>query len=181
LLGPKMSAERWKGDKPVILVTPSIERSEAVALIWKIFKAFGHRGEYKVVIKCHPAMPFEKISGYLNVKLPKHFIISDTPVAELLKKSNVLLYTDSTTCVEAIAVGVPPVHVESDLSVDLDKLDFNPGVRASARSTEEIVKCVKDAVSMDERALSDKKKMWSGVVKELFGNVDDSVYRLFSR
>jgi len=181
LLGSKMSTKRWNKDKPIILVTPSIESSEAVELIWKTFKAFRHRSEYKVVIKCHPVMPFEKISGHLNIKFPEHFVISNTPVAELLKESNVLLYTDSTTCVEAIATGVPPVHVESDLSIDLDKLDFNPGARASARSAEEIVKRVEDVISMDERELSRKRKIWNGVVGNMFGKVDDSVYRLFSR
>ena len=181
LLGPKISTKSRKRDKPVILATPSIESSEAVELIWKIFKAFEHRSEYKVVIKCHPVMPFEKISRHLNIKFPEHVVVSDTPVAELLKESNVLLYMDSTTCVEAIAAGVPPVHVESDLSIDLDKLDFNPGVRTSARSAEEIVKRAKDVISMDEGELSKKRKMWNNVVMDLFGSVNDSVYSLFLR
>jgi len=181
LLGSKMSTKRWNKDKPVILVTPSIESSEAVELIWKTFKAFGHRSEYKVVIKCHPVMPFEKISRHLNIKFPEHFVISDTPVAELLRESNVLLYMDSTTCVEAIAAGVPPVHVESDLSIDLDKLDFNPGIRPSARGADEIVKCVKDVISMGEGELSKKREMWNNVVMDLFGSVNDSVYSLFLR
>lgn len=181
LLGSKMSAKRWKRDKPVILVTPSISESEAAELIWKIFKAFEHCSEYKIVIKCHPVMPFEKISGYLNIKFPEHFIISDMPVAELLKESDVLFYSGSTTCVEAIAVGVPAVHVESDFSIDFDPLDFNPKVRTSTRSVEEIVKRVEDAIGMDEKELSKKRNMWSSVVKELFGNVSDAVYCLFSR
>ena len=180
LLEPKKTTERQKRDKPVILVTPSI-KFEAVELIWKVLKAFEQRDEYKILIKCHPDMPFEKISEHLNVKLPEHFTVSDRPVAELLRESDTLLYTCSTTCTEAIAAGVPAVHVESDLSIDLDQLDFDPGIRPSARSPEEIVKCVEAVISMSKRELSKKRKMWKRVVKELFGAVDNSTYRLFLR
>jgi surface carbohydrate biosynthesis protein (TIGR04326 family) len=181
LLEPKKIARPQKKDKPVILVTPSISRFEAVELIWKVFKAFEQRGEYKILIKCHPDMPFEKISEHLNMKLPEHFTVSDRPIAELLGESDALLYMCSTTSVEAIAAGIPVVHVESDLSIDLDQLDFDPGIRPSARSPEEIVKCVKDAISMSEEELSKKREMWKRVVNELFGTVDESTYRLFLR
>lgn len=180
-LKPGVGGRRKKGDKPVILVTTSISESDAVELIWKILKAYAHRSEYRILIKCHPYMPFEKISGRLDVKLPTHFAVSDRPVAELLKESDVLLYTSSTTCVEAIAAGVPVVHVGSDLMIDLDPLDFDPKARRSARNPEEIVKRVEEAIAMDEKELLRKRKIWSGVVRDLFGKVDDSVYRLFSR
>ena len=181
LLEPKMITRRRKKGKSVILVTPSISKFDAVELIWKVFKAFEHRGEYKILIKCHPDMPFEKISGHLNIKLPEQFTVSDDPVAELLGGSDVLLYTYSTTCVEAIAAGVPAVHVESDFSIDLDPLDFYPRARLSARNPEEIVKKVEEAITMDKKELSRKRKIWGGVVRNMFGRVDDSVYRLFSR
>jgi len=181
LLEPKMIAGRQKRDRPVILVTPSISRFEGAELIWKVLQAFEHRDEYKILIKCHPDMPFEKISEHLNVKLPEHFTVSDRPVVELLMESDALLYTCSTTCVEAIAAGVPAVHVESDLSIDLDQLDFDPGIRLSARSPEEIVKRVEAVISMSKRELSKKRGVWRRVVKELFGAVDNSTYRLFSR
>jgi surface carbohydrate biosynthesis protein (TIGR04326 family) len=181
LLEPKMVMGHRKKGKPVILVTPSISKFDAMELIWKIFKAFEYRDEYKILIKCHPTTPFEKISEHLNIKLPKHFTVPDKPVAELLRESDVLLYTYSTTCVEAIAAGVPALHVESDLMIDLDPLDFNPGSRLSARNPEEIVKRVEEAIAMNEKEISRKRKIWSGVVGDLFGKVDDSIYRLFSR
>ena len=106
--------------------------------------------------------------------------MSDRSVADLLKGSDVLIYTYSTTCIEAIAAGIPVVHVESDLMVDLDPLDFNPEARLSARNPEEIVKCIEEAIAMDEKELSRKRKMWGDVVRNLFGGVDNSVYRLFS-
>jgi hypothetical protein len=180
LLESKISARHREGS-PVVLVTPSIGMFEAMELIWKVLKAFEHRNDYRVLIKCHPDMPFERISEHLRIKLPDHFTVSDSPFADLLKGSDVLIYTYSTTCIEAIASGIPAVHVESDLTVDLDPLDFYPGAGLSARNPEEIVKGVEEAITMDEKELSRKRKIWSDVVRNLFGSVDDSVYRLFSK
>jgi hypothetical protein len=181
LLEPKMVTHRREKGKPVVLVTSSIGKFEAMELIWKVFKAFEHQNKYQILIKCHPAMPFEKISQHLKVKLPAHFTVSEKPVAELLKESDVVLYTGTATCVEAIALGVSVVHVESDLMIDLDPLDFEVRARLSARNPEEIVKRVEEAIAMDEKELSKKSKIWNSVAKDLFGRVDDSTYRLFSR
>jgi hypothetical protein len=181
LLKSKGIKKRQKRDKPVVLVTPSINKFEAAELIWKVLKAFEQNDKYKIVIKCHPDMPFEIISKHLNIKLPGHFTVTNKPVAELLEESDVLLYTCSTTCVEAIAAGVPVIHVESDLMIDLDQLDFNPKLRPSARTPEEILNSVEKAISMNEKELSRKRKIWGKVVRNLFGEVNESTYRLFLR
>jgi len=181
LLKSKGIKKRQKRDKPVVLVTPSINKFEAAELIWKVLKAFEQNDKYKIVIKCHPDMPFEIISKHLNIKLPGHFTVTNKPVAELLEESDVLLYTCSTTCVEAIAAGVPVIHVESDLMIDLDQLDFNPKLRPSARTPEEILNSVEKAISMNEKKLSRKRKIWGKVVRNLFGEVNESTYRLFLR
>ena len=181
LFESKMNVKRLKGERPVVLVTPSISRFEAVELIWKVFRAFEHRSEFKVVIKCHPMMPWEKISGDLKIRFPEHFVISNRPISELLKESDALLYMGSTTCIEAMAAGVPAVHVESDFSIDLDPLDFSPEARPCARNPGEVVGCVDEAIAMDEEELSAKRKSWNRIVSDSFGEVDESVYRLFLR
>ena len=180
LLEQKMEVKRKSKGKPVILVAPTILES-AVELIKKTFDAFEHRSEYRIIIKCHPFAPFEMVSKYLNIKFPRHFTVSNIPIPELLKESDVLLYTSSTASIEAIAAGIPVVYVGSDLSIDLDPLDTHPKARASARNAGEIAKCVEEAVSMNKWELSKKRKIWNRVVKDLFGRVDDSIYRLFLR
>jgi len=181
LLEAKASERREKGGKPLVLVAPSISESEAIELIWKVLGAFESCREYRILIKCHPDMPFGIISKRLNVGLPAHFTLSDKPVAKLLKETDVLLYTSSTTSVEAMAAGIPVVHVASDFYLDLDPLDFSPEARPCARNPGEIVRCVDEAIAMDEEELSVKRKSWDRIVSDLFGEVDESVYRLFLR
>lgn len=165
---------------PIILVTPSIGQSEAAELVWKVLKAFEHRDNYKITIKCHPVMPYHRIAKYLGVKsLPPRFIISDKPVSELLKESSVLLYTDSTTCIEALSAGIPSIHISSDFIIDQDPLDFRPDVKMNACAPEDIVNCVKNTLELNEETLHEKRKQWSQVSSEVFGTVDDSIYDLF--
>lgn len=166
--------------KFTILVTPSIERNEAAELVWKALGAFKDSEEYEVIIKCHPVMPYNKFARGLGVAdLPKNFRLSQRPILELLKETSVLLYTSSTTSIEALAFGVPVIHVESDFLIDRDPLDFVPDFVISAHSPEEIVKHV-NGLSMDhEKILSVKREKRQQLVGEVFGEVNDSVYDLF--
>jgi hypothetical protein len=161
------------------LVTPTTLES-AIELTQKVFKAFASRDGYKIVIKYHPLAPFGRVSKHLNFEFPRHFEISNRSVPELLKESDVLLYTSSAASIEAIAAGVPAVHVGSELSIDLDPLDICPETRASARSVGGIVNRVEEAVGMGMKKLSRRVKAWSRAVKDLFGGVDDQFIACFA-
>jgi hypothetical protein len=174
----KEDKTRGKTQKWTVLVTTSIDRREASELIWKSTKAYEDTDEYNVIIKCHPVIPFKKVVRALgNFNLPKNFSISQKPVAELLETTHALLYTSSTTCIEALTVGVPAVHVESDFIVDIDPLDFSPNSRKSARSPSDIKKSVDSILSEDKRKLLQMEGVKT--VGELFGEINDQVYDLF--
>ena len=164
---------------PVILVTPSIDKNETVELVWKVLKAFGQRNNHKVILKFHPAIPYSNIARDLS-PLPEHFIISDKPVSELLREGHVLLYNSSATCIEALSLGVPVLHIGSDFTIDRDNLsDFPSSIKRSARNKEDIVRMTKEILEMDEKDLSQQRVIWEDVVSEIFGPVDESVFDLF--
>ncbi|MHB8104022.1 MAG: hypothetical protein ACYDG5_00580 [Dehalococcoidales bacterium] len=164
---------------PVILVTPSIDRNETLELTWKVLKAFGDTPQYKIVFKFHPDCPYSYIADKLE-KMPEHFIISEKTVSDLLPESSVLLYTSSSAALEALALGIPIVHIESDFTIDRDNLgDFPSNVRESASTSDDIVKAVQKLLKMSEMELSRQRKLWSEVVAEMFGPVDESTFDLF--
>jgi len=164
---------------PVILVTPSIGKNESIELIWKVSAAFGQVNEYKIMLKLHPVIPYPNIARVLG-SLPENFIILDRPVGELLKESQVLLYTSSATCIEALSLGVPVLHVESDFTIDRDDLlDFPPSIKRSAKNKDDIMRITKEILETDEKQLSEQKVIWKEVVSEVFGPVDDNVFDLF--
>jgi surface carbohydrate biosynthesis protein (TIGR04326 family) len=164
---------------PVILVTPSIDKNETIELVWKVLKAFGNTKQYTIVFKFHPDCPYRFIARDTGI-LPEHFIISDKPSGDLLKESHVLLYTSSATSIEAIALGVPVLHIKSDSTIDRDNLsDFPSSVRESVSTPDDIVKATERLLKMDEKELSRKRLLWAEVVAEMFGTVDESTFDLF--
>jgi hypothetical protein len=178
---PKIRLEKTAiSEKFTVLVTTSISPIEATELFWKALKAFGGCNKYNVIIKCHPVMPYHKFAKDLgNEKLPENFEISSRPIPELLRESNVLLYTSSTTCIEAIALGVPVIHLESDFVIDIDPLDFTLEFRDSVNSPEELKKNIGEIGTKDRNRFLIKQKMGKKILNELFGEVNDSVYDLF--
>jgi hypothetical protein len=101
-----------KNQNYTILVTTSIDRTEAAELIWKVLIAFEGSKKYEIIIKYHPVLPYYKFAKVLgNISIPKNFKFSQKPITELLMESRVLLYTSSTTCIESLALGVPVSHV----------------------------------------------------------------------
>ena len=135
--------------------------------------------KYKIILKFHPVIPYPIIAKDLGI-LPEHFIISDKPVSELLKESHVLLYTSSATCIEALSLGVPVLHIESDFTIDRDDLsDFPSSIRQSAKNKDGIVRMTEKILKTDEKELSKQRVMWEDVVNEIFGPADESVFDLF--
>ena len=164
--------------RPVILVTPSIDKSESTELVWKVLAAFTEVKNYRIILKFHPVLPYHSIAKDLGI-LPKHFIVSDKPIGELLEEADVLLYTSSTTCIEALSLGVPVLHIESDFIIGLDPLDFSPDIRRSAKNKDEIVRMTREILEIDEKELSEQRAIWKEAVSEVFEPVDEGVFGLF--
>lgn len=83
-----------------------------------------------VVVKAHPLVPRSALPGGAR--------LDDRPLAELLATADVLLHTTSSAAYEALALGVPPVFVRSDSSLDLDPLEFAPDLHWTARTPDEL-------------------------------------------
>ncbi|MFH0861108.1 MAG: hypothetical protein V1921_07895 [Candidatus Altiarchaeota archaeon] len=165
-----------------IIVTTSVDKNEALELIWKTLKAFEDEHDYEVVLKCHPLTPFDSMKNHLGINsLPPHFTISNGLLSNLLMKSDLLLYTSSTTCVEAMALTVPVVHVRSDYKLDLDPLDLNPETRISVSSPEEIKHAVRKIIDNEESIISSKRGGWGQTIGGLFGEINDEMYDVFIR
>ncbi len=164
---------------PIILVTPSIDKNESVELIHKVLTALGQTDRYKVILKLHPVAPYSRIVSDIG-PLPDNFVISTQPVSTLLEECHMLIYTSSTTSIEAISRGVPVLHVGSDFIIDYDDLaDFSPGVRQSARNGADISRITENIMKTEESILSQQRIIWDNIVKEMFGPVDEGVYDLF--
>lgn len=166
-----------------VVVTPSIGYGETLELLRKAIAAFAAAPDLSVIIKCHPSMPFEKIAPALGGgALPPHITVSKTPLKMLLREADVLVYNGGAfPSVEALAAGVPVVHVEPEFALDLDPLDACPELRIDARSPAEILACVRQRLAEDPAKAVATRERSHRVLRELIGQIDETTYELFCR
>lgn len=170
------------GKKFKILVAGSVFKNESIELLRCILNTFESSDMYEIILKFHPLMPYQEIANAVNVKthLPEHFVISSQPVSVLLKECDVLLYKTTTICVEALATGVYPIHIESNYSINCDILDGVPDELHSSLKTEEELLCKLKELHEITSEESHKRKLAAKiVVEDFFGPVNDSVFELF--
>jgi hypothetical protein len=109
-------------DDIIILVALPAGVSESLELILKIVQAFAYETDIQIIIKPHPISPIIQLQKFIPA-FPSHIIINNTPVNQLLEKTNLLIYTDTTTSIEALSWGIPVMHIKSDLNIDINPLE----------------------------------------------------------
>jgi len=176
------SARDRSAPRFTVLVTTSNGVPLACELLWKAIQAFTAELGIRVLIKCHPGLLFAALSSALGLdRLPANFEVCDRPVPELLRRCAALLYMDSTSSLEALAIGVPVVHVVSDFGLDIDHLERMSEVRLSARTPEELRRAVLSLTqeAEEEGAAADRRRRGREVVTTFFGPSDEQAYRWF--
>ena len=121
---------------PTVLVTTSNGIEEATELVQMAVELFNGNDGVKILLKCHPLLPLEAISGDIAANLPNHIEVSDEPVTDLMQRSTVMVYSGSTVCIPALGLGLPLVHVRPHFDFDLDALETVPDTRLNATNLE---------------------------------------------
>lgn len=147
-----------------ILVATAIGFGDSVELIAKAAEAFGGNYGYQIIIKCHPLVNIDAVKKYLGSLLSyDNITFANEPIDILLQSADILLYTYTTVCYEALQMGVTPIFVRSETFVNLDKLDIAPDVRWVATTPEDLCN-----VTMSIRCMTkDEQKAWIKQAQEV--------------
>ncbi len=130
-------------ERDFILAACSIDAEQSIELLRKASTAFG--GE--LVARLHPASDARAI----RAALPRGIRYADEPLADLLPRARLMLYTYSVVPYEALAAGTPPVLVRSEAMLDLDQLEPTPEVRWVARTPAELRVVAAEIGSLSDR------------------------------
>ena len=162
-----------------VLVACSYGLEEASELADLAARLFDEDDGVGVVIKCHPAMPFRNCQQLMRGPLPKHVRVSEEPITDLISKSSIMVYTGSMVCVQALAAGLPVIHLRPEFDLDLDPLGAVPEVRPEATGLEELRQQVKWLLTCREEYITQQQDRWASVVDEIYGPVTQETYRAF--
>jgi hypothetical protein len=138
-----------------ILVTGSHSEQETLELLHKVLEALRDFAGTEVVIKLHPDIGATRGRELLDRvvellgwdRVPSQFTVIDRPIGQLLETAAVLIDIGTSVSLEALAIGVPVVHVQPDLWFDMDTLGHFPDANVQVRSPQDIRRGVENLLS----------------------------------
>ena len=144
--------DRWADQDPVrMLVATSVVFGDSLDLVDKAAQAFGGHPDMDVVVKCHPMIDPVRIAHCLGRKSRfRNLSYSDRPLSSLLTSVQIVLYTYTTVCFDALRLGAAPVFVQAENRLNLDPLETAPEVRWVATSPEDLRRVVAEIVALSE-------------------------------
>ena len=176
---PDRNGSNMAPSEPVVLVAPSSGLEEAAELVDMAVHLFDRDEGVKVVVKCHPQMTYHQASGLAAADLPGHVQVSDQPIIELMQESAVMVYSGSTVCIQALALGLPLIHVRPQFDFDLDPLEAVPDARPEVTGLEELRQKVRWMLQHREEYISQHQESWSQLVEEIYGPVTEDTVHAF--
>ena len=167
------------GHNAKVLVATSDGLAEAAELVDLAVRLFDSGQGVKVVLKCHPGLPFEKISKLNSLSLPEHVELSDEPITGLMPDSSLMVYSGSSVCFQALALGLPVIHLRPQFDFDLDPLEATPEARLEAAGLEELRQKVSWLLENRAEYVAEHQEDWHHVVQEMYGPITEETYRAF--
>lgn len=161
--------ERILGIRKKILVILSADINRSLEMISKCCDAFRSCNEISVIFKPHP---IQKLSGIINSikQLPGQFSLSTEPLGTLLGDTDIALYSDSTASAEAVARGIPVLHVKSDFLIDINIFEESRLFRSA--SSPDQIRSITGELS---GSTSGSPEEFRAAIRDLFSPVDDNV------
>ena len=111
--------------------------------------------------------------------MPEHVQVSEKPINELMLQASVMVYSGSTVCLQALALGLPIVHVKPRFDFDLDPLDSAPIARLEAEGIEQLRERVHWVLENRQEYIAGKQLVWEELVSDIYGPIEDNVIHAF--
>ena len=90
-----------------------------------------------------------------------------------------MVYTSSTVCLQALAIGLPLVHFLPRFGLDLDPLEAEPEARLEATELGELRRETRWALEHREEYIESHRERWNLLVDDMYGPVTEQTYLAF--
>ena len=114
---------------------------ECYKLVNFVFNALSNTKDFQVIIRTHPARPFDRIKNDLCFDIDSHtnFSVSNQKsLKDDLSEVDILIYWGSTVSMEALMMRIPVIHVSLDDIVTVDPLFDCSHLKWTVKNEEEL-------------------------------------------
>ena len=156
-------------EAPVIMVTSNAGEHLTLEVLRQVYLAFGQDSSKEIWIKIHPHLELrtEVYEFVFDGEVPAHFHFVDEPIAALLSRVDLLIYSSTSVCFEALARGIPVISIVPETFIDLDDLRFFPHLLCAISSPESLRNKVSSLLTRTDQ----QKALWLEEVQQAVGTV----------
>ncbi|HUK37616.1 MAG TPA: hypothetical protein VLV30_00715 [Methanomicrobiales archaeon] len=169
------------GEKGTVLVALPIDPDEAAELLEMAHEALAKDPSLTLACKLHPFLPIERLERLVGPEVLGRIRVTTDPLGALLPATAVLVYSTSSSCMDALAVGVPVLKIVSGRRLDIDPVAAyrgqTPYIRA-ARTADEIASGVRGLIG--RRFSPEERDRLRGIMAGFFAPVTDATYDAFA-
>ena len=152
-----------------IVVPLNMVRDESVLIMDFLFKSGIFKTDYKVVLRCHPAAPFEAFSDNISFEIPKNLIITNNKtVQHELSDTDMVLYTWTTVAIEALKLGLPVIYLDILSPMYVDPLFECEALKRTVENPLELLPVIESIYTMEEESFYNEQKRSQNYLKEYF-------------
>lgn len=165
-----------------ILVTPEGIPDESVKICNFVHEALKDAEEIKVVIRPHPALPFEKFAKDLTFKIDEvpNFEISGKPsVMDDLNIADIVIYRGSTLSLEAVKTGLYAVYLDLGDLIPVDPLFGLTALKGSVKAPGEMRDLIESIYSMSDSRYREEMNEASLYLDDYFHRVSEDSMDVF--
>lgn len=163
-----------RSKKYKILVALPLSIDESVKIINFLYKSLHKETKYTIIFRSHPLLPFEKIKERLKIVLSKNFQASkNTSMKEDLKNSDILIYTLTTVCIEALMIGIPVIHIDLGEPINADPLFECNHLKWTSRHEKELLKAINEIYSLSNEEFKKQQRLARKYIESYFLPVTD--------
>jgi hypothetical protein len=152
---------------------------ESAELAHMAINLFSEDDGIRLIFKFHPGMPYRRVKDRINAEFPAHVEISEDAVDELIARSSIMVYSGSTVCIGALAVGMPVIHLRPQFDFDMDPLEMAPQNRLQAIGLDDLREKICWLLDNHSQYIAEHQAGWQKVVGEMFGPVSQETYSIF--
>jgi len=105
--------------------------------------------------------------------------VSNESITQLMGTSAVLVYSASSVGVQALALGLPAVHLRTQFEFNMDPLEGIPEARLEATGLEDLREKVRWLLEHGEEYIAQHRDQWNWLVEDIYGPVTEETIRAF--
>jgi len=168
---------RRKNRNRILVFGWTFERS--IEMLNFLFMSEINQYKYTITVSTHPNHPLDKLIPHLNFKYNDNFQMSNKSLQDNFEDSDIVVYSGSTTCLDALAYGLPVINVEFNDFISPDPLFCFNEFKWTVAKPEEFEPAIESIIKLSDDEYSSRQAEGLEFVSNYFYAVNETNVEVF--